>query len=212
MCNTRALWLVILSFASAFAFSGEASEVYTFEYTAVTGPVESFSFSFTAPTFVTVGSSPAFAPLTLTDGTNSWAITRDLVELEDPTGLNRGCFQFGTEFAGLSTGQPPFLGPCSFAVGGPGISQGAFEFGTNGLPMAPGIYTPVSFAGAFETPTGFEYIAPITATFEPSGTMMLTITSVVPEPSSLGLVAVGVLFLCAAKKKCKSLSRGKCKP
>ena len=72
MLTTQKLFLAVLSLASYLACSSQGSELYTFEYTAVSGPVESFSFSFTAPTFVTVGLSPPFAPFTVTDGANKW--------------------------------------------------------------------------------------------------------------------------------------------
>jgi hypothetical protein len=195
MLNMPARSLLICSFAFCLASASHASELYTFEYTALSGPVESFSFSLTAPAFVTAGSSPLFTPFTLTDGTNNWTMTKDLVDLLDPSGLNRGCFQFGTPFAGLSTGVPPFGGPCSFIIGGPGTDQAALEFDTSdGLPTAPGSYKPVDFSGAFDTPAGFEFIEPITDTFNPTGTMMLTITEV-PEASSLGLTLIGLSLL-----------------
>ena len=47
---------------------------------------------------------------------------------------------------------------------------------------------PVNFGGSFEVGAGFERIYPITRTFDPTGTMTLTINGAVPEPSSLGLV------------------------
>jgi hypothetical protein len=41
-----------------------------------------FSFSFTVPTFVTFGQSPAFTPFTVTAGTHSYKMINDLVGLE----------------------------------------------------------------------------------------------------------------------------------
>jgi hypothetical protein len=82
--------LFLCLFACFVATECRAEVTYKFSYTAQSGPVRSFSFSFTAPTFVTDGSSPTFTPFTLTDGTNSWTMTKDLVAVEDPTGLNRG--------------------------------------------------------------------------------------------------------------------------
>jgi hypothetical protein len=167
---------------------GKAEVLYTFDYDAVTGPVQSFTFSFTAPDFVTNGSSPAFTPFTPTDGTNSWTITQDLV-----TG---GCFLFGTPFAGL--GLPPFT--CSVGVGGPGNNQGGFywDFDANGdLPSAVGTYGGAGFGGAFDTPDGsFEYIGPITQLTQNTGTMTLTITQTpVPDPSTLSLTMISLLAL-----------------
>ena len=122
----------------------------------------------------------------MTDGTNNWTFTQDLVSVVDPTGLNFGCFVFGTQFAILG-GPPPLLGPCSFSVGGPGVSEAAFEFLLNGgLPMAPGVYPAREFSGAFDTATGFEFIGDMNDPTHPTGDMILTIS---PEPSSLSLMA-----------------------
>src|SRR5215472_4083349 len=167
--------LLICLFGWSAATECRADVMYTFSYTALSGPVESFTFSLTASTFLTADSSPAFTPFTPTDGTNSWTMTQDLVTLEDPAGLNRACFQFGTPFAGLSSGSPPMFGPCSLAVGGPGVNQAAFELETTGLPSAPGTYAAVDFVGAFDTDAGFELI---TSEFSPTGMMSLTITNV----------------------------------
>src|SRR5215469_1248041 len=148
---------LIAPVVGCLAAACEGDVLYTFTYTATNGPVQSFSFAFTSPVYVTAGSSPVLTPFTLTDGTNSWTMTQDKVDVDDPSGLNLGCFMFGTPFAGLDLGG--FFGPCSFSVGGPGISQGAFAFDTsNGLPSAPGIYSARVFAGDFDTPAGFERI------------------------------------------------------
>jgi len=171
--NAQARLLFLCLIACCVAAACRAQVVYKFTYTAVSGPVNSFSLSFTVPAFVTAGSTPAFTPFTLTDGTNSWTMKKDLVTVEDPTGLNRACFQFGTPFAGLSLGMPPLFGPCSLSVGGPGVNQAAFEFETTGLPTAAGTYPAVAFVGSFDTPTGFESI---TSQFNPTGTMSLTIS------------------------------------
>ena len=125
----------------------------------------------------------------MTDGANNWTFTQDLVSVVDPLGLNIGCFVFGTQFAGLG-GPPPLFGPCSFSVGGPGVSEAAFEFRLNGgLPMAPGVYPARDFVGAFDTATGFEFIADLNDPTNPTGDMILTIS---PEPPSLSLMAAGV--------------------
>lgn len=178
----------------------QADVLYTFTYTAVTGPVQNFSFSFTAPTFVTDGSSPAFTPFSPTDGTNSWTMTKDLVALSDPSGANT-CFMFGTPFA--TFGAPPPFGPCGIGVGGPGVNQGAILLETSGgLPSAPGIYSTVHFSGLLDTPAGFEDInlGPISGSIDNTGTMTLVVTSV-PEPSTLSLMAIGLLALGGALAK-----------
>jgi hypothetical protein len=210
MLTTRKLLLAVLSLAFCLAWPSKGSELYTFAYTALSGPVESFSFSFTSPEFATAGTSPVFDPFTVTDGTTSWTITQDLVELDVAPGVNEGCFQFGTPFADLSLGAPPILGPCSYGVGGPGDNQAAFQFVTSGLPTAPGIYTSIGSSGIFDTAGGVERIGQISSV-DPTGTMTLDITDA-PEPSGLGLVVAGLSVLCVLlvmKKSSSPLSRGR---
>jgi hypothetical protein len=183
----------------------QASELYTFTYDAASGPVQSFSFSFTSPGFVTDGSSPAFAPFTPTDGANSWTMTQDLAVSADPF----GCFMFGTASAGLG-GFPPFTGPCSVSVGGPGDSQAALLIALNGgLPTAAGVYTPHSFSGLFDTESGFETINGFEDYPDNTGTMTLTITGTgTPEPASLGLIAIGLAALIGLSVKKRLAGRG----
>ena len=174
------------------AAASQASELYTFNYDAANGPVQSFSFSFTSPGFVTDGSSPAFAPFTPTDGTNSWTMVQDLAVSADPF----GCFMFGTTGAALG-GMPPFFGPCSVMVGGPGNSEAAFLVAIDGgLPTVAGVYTPHSFSGLFDTEAGFETINGFEDYPDNTGAMSLTITGTgTPEPASLGLIAIGLAAL-----------------
>lgn len=177
------------------AFVCHADVVYTFSYTATSGPVQDFSFSFTSPSFVTVGSSPAFTPFTLTDGVNNWTMTQDKVDLADPTGLNIGCFMFGTPSAELDLGGPPPFGPCSFIP-----HEGAFRFDINGgLPSALGIYPARDFIGGFDTPAGLESIGgPLSLVGLDTGTMSLDITNAsIPEPTSLSLILIAVLVISA---------------
>ena len=187
--------LFLVTGAVLFCSAVDANVLYSFSYDAVSGPVQSFSLSFSAPAFVTDGSSPAFTPFASTDGTNSWTMTNDLVAVLDPAGLNRGCFMFGTPFAELA---PPGFGPCVIGVGGPGDSQAAIDFDTSGgLPSAPGTYAALHFGGIFDTAGGFENIGPLTDGLNNTGTMTLTVTdtSSVPEPSTLPLIVIGLLTL-----------------
>jgi hypothetical protein len=87
MSNIRTPLFLVCLFV-CFTTGSQADEAYRFDYTALSGPVESFSFSFTAPTLVIAGTSPDFTPFTLTDGTNSWTMTNDVAEVDGPTGLN----------------------------------------------------------------------------------------------------------------------------
>ena len=186
--STPAVRLGLLSvFAFCLAMTCRADVIYTFSYTASSGPIQDFSFSFTTPNYVTVGSSPEFNPFTLTDGVNSQTLTTDKVD-QDPGG--HACFLFGTSstvFGGLLPFPPPFNTHVN--CGG-----GALLFSMNGdLPSAPGIYVAGSFGGVFFTPppclacTGgtFEFLG------DNTGTMSLSVsgTPSVPEPSTWLLFA-----------------------
>ncbi|MBC7927965.1 MAG: hypothetical protein H7039_20155 [Bryobacteraceae bacterium] len=194
--------LVRLALTSTLAFCPaicHADVMYAFTYSRTAGPVQDFSFSFTYPTYATAGSSLALTPFTLTDGVNSWMMTRGKADVADSAGLNLGCFTFGTAFAFLGSGGGMF-GSCSIGVGGPGFEQGAFAFNIDGgLPSAPGTYAARSFFGSFNTPSGFEYIGgPTTLTSLDTGIMSLTISHVsIPEPTSLSLMALALPLLYA---------------
>src|SRR5665213_3657821 len=178
------LCLTILGIANA----SHAAELYDFDYIASGGPIQSFSFSFTAPTFLTSISSPSFTPFNISDGTNTWTMTQDLVD--NPDG---GCFIFGTS----GSASPPIF-PCSSF----GILQNShdasFILDFDGLPVTPGIYTPWWFGGDFgigsnnstERITSFQLNSDIPST----GVFTLTVTDV-PEPGSLGLMAIGLLAI-----------------
>ena len=149
--------------------------LYEFAYTAITGTVKSFSFSFTSPTYLQAGQTPIVTEFTPTDGKNHWTLTRGIAAVTDSdTPFEQGCFMFGTPFAGLTTVSN--FGSCVIAVGGPGY-QGAVEvLVAGGLPSAPGAYTGLRFAGAFGSSSGMESIGPITNAVYNTGTMTLTIS------------------------------------
>jgi hypothetical protein len=131
-------------------------------------------------------------------------MTQNRVDILDPSGLNLGCFVFGTPSATLDGGTPPFGGPCFFALNVPGASDGAFLFTTNGgLPSAPGIYAR-DFIGVFETPTSSEVIGgpPSLVPGIDTGTMSLDVSlTSTPEPASVFLMAIAVSVLCAVFRK-----------
>jgi hypothetical protein len=181
------LRICILGSCLAAPFCQASPLQYTFSYSATGGPIQNFSFSFIEPAFVlTGGALPSFIPFTLTDGTASWTMTQDLVNIS-------GCFMFGTPFARL--GNPGPFGACAVSVGGPGISEGGFFLApTGGLPSATGTYGSV-MGGSFDTPAGFESINQTT------GIMTLTITQVAAEPSNLSLAVAGLLVLSALAKR-----------
>ena len=149
--------------------------LYQFNYTAINGPVKSFSFSFTSPHYLQAGDKPTINPFTPTDGTYSWTLTRgaaDVANVGTPYAI--GCYMFGTPFAGFL----PFatFGPCGVAVGGPGYQAGFTVNVPGGLPTSPGTYTGLAFGGAFGSPAGMREIGTITNAVDNTGTMSLTIS------------------------------------
>ena len=104
--------------------------------------IQPFSFSFTVPTFVTAGQSPAFTPFTVTFGTHSYKMINDLAGTAfGPT----GCFLFGTGGTGV------ILPGCTISVpttDGDGTLQLDVP---GGLPTATGMRTLGVSAGFFGT-------------------------------------------------------------
>jgi hypothetical protein len=136
-----------------------------------TGPMDAFSFSFTSPTFVGGGATPAFTPFTVMDDLtpqNSWTMTQDLV-CGNPT-----LFEFGTAGADLfSITTGAFIG-CGFGVNPP---DGGFSLYISALPMATGTYG-LGGQGDFLFAGGFD-----------SSNLTGTLTvSDVPEPTSILLL------------------------
>jgi hypothetical protein len=183
MSKTHLLAVLVLS---VFAASARADLLYSFSYTSRHGPIESFEFSFTVPTFVTEGQSPAFTPFVVTDGTTRWTIDEDLVTTfcgssctSFPSTGENACFMFGTST--YTTLIPGCADRVSF--GGLEIDFSALT----PLPTAKGVYT-------------YNATAHSTAPFDDSaGNGQLTIS---PEPSPVVLlltVLLGVAF--AARKR-----------
>jgi hypothetical protein len=168
----------------------QADVLYTFDYTALNGPVQSFEFSFTTPTFLTTSSSPAFTPFTVTDGTNHWTMTEDAVAAFPSSSLE--CFMFGT---------PPLPPGCGFGVADAGPGQGWFYVLFSGTLSAPGVHG-VLVGGTFYTPAGAESISNVFGPNTATGTMSLTIASV-PEPEYVGFTALvlPILIGLLVKKK-----------
>jgi hypothetical protein len=161
---------------STLAFCGlaRASLVYDFNIGAA-GGIDDFSFSFTVPSFVGEGQSPAFAPFTVTDGTHTWTMINDVT--------GPGCFMFDN--GGTSSLQPP----CGIGVFAP--PDGALSLAVVGgpLPTATGVYT-LFGSGLFDFAGGQG-----TLETSPVGTLDVT-GAAVPEPrTSIGLFGIAVATL-----------------
>jgi hypothetical protein len=165
----------------AFCGSARASLVYDFNIDAA-GGIDAFSFSFTVPSFVGEGESPAFAPSTVTDGTHTWTIINDLTG--STSGVPVGCFMFD------NGGTSSFDLPCGVGVAAP--PDGALYLNLDGglpLPTATGVYT-LSGSGLFDV--AGEQSTLITA---PVGTLDIS-ESPVPEPPAVtGLLGIAVAAL-----------------
>ena len=133
-------------------------------------------FSFTVPTFVTAGQSPAFTPFTVTIGTHSYKMINDLAGASPGT----GCFAFNT--GGMNTVFPD----CSVAAFGTQDGDGAFRLSLDALPTATGLQTLADFSG------GAFGDGSVTPTTNFGGTLDITSVTSVPEPTSLALLSLGV--------------------
>lgn len=164
---------------SVFAASARPDYLYTFSFTPTTGTIESFGFSFTVPTFVTTGQSPAFTPFTMTDGTRTSAMmTQDFVYYDGTVGLE--CFEFGTATNAV-------LGPCGEASGSPNGGVLTLE-AFSGLPTGTGIYSLPDSSASFNN------TSPPGVGSQGTGSLIISNTSV-PEPASVVfLVTVAALI------------------
>lgn len=98
MLDPRTMRRRVLGIAVASMLAGvvHADVLYQFDVNAPPYGIEAFSFSFTAPTFVTSG-SPPFTPFVVTDGTNLWTMSDDAAaSVVSNDGSTFGCFAFGT--------------------------------------------------------------------------------------------------------------------
>jgi len=178
------LWRVTRTFAlGTLAVCGlaRASLVYDFNIDAA-GGIDAFSFSFTVPSFIGDGQSPAFTPFTVTDGTHSWTMINDLTGFT--SGLPTACFMFDN--GGTSSLQPP----CGVGVGAPPDGALTLVLGVGvPFPTATGEYT-LSGSGLFD-------FAGESGTLEtsPVGTLDISGTAV-PEPrTSIGLFLIAAACL-----------------
>ena len=168
----------------ACAMAARAEVLYEFSYARVSGPIQSFSFSLTSPTFISDGSL-RLAPFAITDGAHFWSISQGYATVEDVFG--NGCTVFGTADADVghcSAGVPPNNGGTLFLVWNGG-----------GLPSSEGLYTPDYIAGQFYA--AGEYIGTFPTINPDTGRLELNITqaSTVPEPASIILIVSAVAMV-----------------
>jgi len=174
----------------ALAGTAHASTLYQFDVIA-TGGVDSFSFSFTVPSFVTTGQSPAFTPFNVTDGTHTWTMINDLAGIGAVS-----CFLFDTG------GSSNINSTCGFGVGS--APDGSIELTiSGGLPTANGPYSISSGLGILDFSGGED-------TPSLSGTLTVTSESV-PEPTSIGLLGVGLAAI-GWKRSVRTIRAGKRSP
>jgi hypothetical protein len=204
----KTIWIVPLLVAFA-ATGARANEVYSFKFVSpfpasTPGQIESFAFSFTVPTFVTTGQSPAFTPLTITNGTNSATLTDDYAVQPVPPecGLGTGnplcisAIRFGTSTDSLITDGGIQYGP---------PDGGAIEFNfvnsPFSLPTGEGTYK-VSLIGCFfVSATTGSCIGPGSSTGEPAKLTIGPPTVPTPEPSSSALMLLGIGFVVWVMRK-----------
>jgi hypothetical protein len=154
-----------------FAGPARADLEYAFNVNS-SGAIQPFSFSFTSPTFLGVNDAPTFTQFNVTDGVNSWTFTQGLVSQNVD-----GCFEFGT--ASGST-----LGAfCATGVTAPQSAAITLQLGVP-LPTATGVYD-FSF-GLFLDSSGLTDLG---------GSLDITGTAVVPEPASIGLLGIMLVFV-----------------
>jgi hypothetical protein len=183
--------LLALAFVVGIAAPARADYTYTFTYAANPGTaIHSFSFSFTVPAIITAppDSSPAFTPFSVTDGTNSWTVSENVVGF---SGIeNEGCFGFRS-----ATNASIGADGCGWAASNGG---GVFTFNfAGGLPSGAGHYLPNVAGGAFVSNNGStnDAIAKGFVNVPDTGTFALDIASstlAVPEPCSLLLLGSGL--------------------
>jgi hypothetical protein len=196
----KTLWITLaLLFVAIVAPTANADSLhYKFTYTATSGPIESFDFSLTSPTFITSTSgSPPFTPFTITDGVNSWTLTQDVTAFSSPTTGDicfgtAGTLMTGTQTGGCVASYHPFDGFLEISF-------------INGLPSRRGKFVS-NFGGSF-------YVSvPVEGTFNGqdalnlgTGSLYLTIRGAshehaVPEPPTIVLLGMAIGSVLALRK------------
>ncbi len=158
--------------------------LYEFSYARLSGPIQSFSFSLTSPSFLADGYL-SLTPFWATDGANSWTISQGYATVKDVFG--NGCIVVGTADADL--------GSC---YAGLSASDGGILFlvwSGKGLPSSESLYAPTFFSGQFYA--AGEYVGSFPTISPSTGSLRMNIsqTSSAPEPASLTLVVTALATL-----------------
>jgi hypothetical protein len=164
---------------STFVLPAYAAEMYSFAYTQTSGPILSFSFSFTSPGFITDSGGFPINSFVVSDGSNMFTFTQGRADF-DPINMTE-CFTFGSAGVTLNTTCGPTKPP----------AESAFLVGFKPVPAAAGVYmNPFFVQGQF---------GPSELASTSTGSVTLTITDVssggLPEPSSIFLVVFGLAGL-----------------
>jgi hypothetical protein len=192
------VYVLILAMATVVPVSADPL-FYEFTYTATSGQIESFDFSFPSSAFITsAGESPTFAPFTIGNGVNSWTFTQDLTGFSPRT---TGIICFGTAGALLSIGCTGSFHPPDGEL---------FISFIDGLPSTTGTFIS-NFGGAFYTDSNHQDTISLG-----TGTLQLTVSDV-PESSTIVLlgtvicavILVRMAFLATLRQRLKQFFQAK---
>jgi hypothetical protein len=162
--------------------SAYASVTYTFTYAPNSGPIHAFSFSFTAPTFITEKGPFSFEPFSYTDGSNTWTMAESLAGIVETT-PPAGCLYF-------VTAENAEIGNCTSTIFPPNSGNLLIAF-PGGFPTTTGVYSSeedINFASAAYR--GFDTISFSRNTG--IGTLIISGDTLVPEPDTIVLIFIGM--------------------
>ncbi len=177
--------LILAALLLSLMATAQADEMYILDFTPTENvdglEIDGFSLTFTVPTFVTTGQSPAFPTLSLNDGSNAADLTEDLVL--NVSGVS--CFDYQTPTNATTNDE---CGQTWEAPDG-GVFEATFA---SALPDTAGTYTGYGIASFYSGIGGYN---------ETEGTVQLKVTSV-PEPTApIVLLATLLLVAFVARKR-----------